>query len=148
MLSRITRIIRTRVVVSVVLCMGAAAAYADVVVVVGVKSGIKTLTKEQVAGVYLAKKPYTCADGDDLLPLDLASADPLRNEFYTKVTGRSAAQLEAYWPDAMLSGLKSPRLVAYADIDVVKRMLNQNPDYIAYISKKAVDSSVRIVFAP
>ena len=35
-----------------------------------------------------------------------------------------------------------------ADVDAVKNMLDRNPDYIGYISKKAVDGSVRVVFAP
>ena len=97
---------------------------------------------------FSGKKAYPCPNGEDALPLDLPEGDRLRDEFYAKVAGKTPAQLSAYWPDAMLSGLKSPRPVAYPDTDIVKRMLNQNPDYIAYFSKKAVDSSVKIVFAP
>jgi ABC-type phosphate transport system substrate-binding protein len=140
--------IRTYAAISAALCLTATTAYADVVVVVGAKSGIKTLTKEQVSGVFLAKKAYPLPDGEDAMPLDLQEGNAVRDEFYAKVTGKSAAQLNAYWPDAMLSGLSSPRPMRMPDVDSVKQMLDRNPDYIGYVSKKAVDSSVRVVFAP
>ena len=148
MLSKITMTIRTYAAISAALCLTVTAAYADVVVVVGAKSGIRTLTKIQVAGIFLAKKAYPLPDGEDAMPLDLYEGNPIRDEFYAKVTGKSAAQLQAYWPDAMLSGLSSPRPMRMSDIDAVKQMLDRNPDYIGYIRKKAVDGSVRVVLEP
>ena len=148
MSSKFTMTIRTYAAITAALCLTATAAYADVVIVVGAKSGIKTLSKEQVAGIFLAKKALPLPDGEDAMPLDLKEGDALRDEFYVKVTGKSAAQLKAYWPDAMLSGLSSPRPMQNADVDAVKNMLDRNPDYIGYINKKAVDNSVRVVFAP
>lgn len=148
MLSKFTMTIRTYAAISAALCLTATTAYADVVVVVGAKSDIRTLTKVQVTGIFLAKKAYPLPDGEDAMPLDLWEGSALRDEFYAKVTGKSAAQLQAYWPDAMLSGLSSPRPMQNADVDAVKQMLSRNPHYIGYISKKAVDGSVRVVLEP
>ena len=70
--------------------MAANLAFADVVVVASVNSPINSLSKEQSSDIFLGKTTsYT--------PLDQPESSPLREEFYSKVTGKSASQAKSYW---------------------------------------------------
>ena len=124
----------------------AAAAHAEVVVVVSTKSPVNSLTKEQVSDIFLGKAS-TFPQGGQAVPIDLAAGAIHREEFYNKVTGRSAAQLKSYWAKQSFSG-KGTAPKAVAGDDEVKKLIAANPNTIGYIDKTRVDASVRAVFTP
>ena len=113
------------------------AAHADVVVVVSAKSSASKLTKEQVADIFLGRST-------SLVPLDQAAGAPVRDEFYTKVAGQSAAQVKTLWAKLSFSGKGTPPKALGSD-DEVKAQLAANPNAIAYLDKSKVDGSVKTV---
>ena len=115
-------------------------ALADVVVVVGSGSSAASLSKEQIADIFLGKSTA-------LTPIDQPESSPLRDEFYTKVTGRSAAQAKSYWAKMAFTGKGTPPKEAGSSADI-KKALSGNPALIGYIEKSAVDGSVKTLLAP
>lgn len=115
-------------------------AAAELVVVAGAASGAAGLSKEQVADVFLGKNP-------SLTPVDQAESSPLREEFYTKVVGKSAAQAKSYWSKLAFTGKGTPPKEMASSADV-KKALAANPALVGYIEKAAVDGSVKTLLTP
>lgn len=115
-------------------------AQADVVVVVSAKSSASKLTKEQVADIFLGRST-------SLTPLDQAAGSSVRDEFYSKVAGQTAAQVKTLWAKLSFSGKGTPPKALGSD-DEVKAQLAANPNAIAYMERAKIDASVKTVFEP
>ena len=134
-----------RLAVAAGLCAAAVGAFAQVAVVVNPKSPLATMTADQVSGIFLGKS-NTLPSGGTAMPTDLPDSAAARELFYTKVTGKSTAQVKAAWSRLVFSGKATPpkELASSAE---VKKFVAANPDAIGYIEKSAVDSSVKVVFS-
>jgi ABC-type phosphate transport system substrate-binding protein len=113
--------------------------HAEVVVVVGAKSTTSSLSKEQASDIFLGKATA-------LTPLDQPESSSLRDDFYSKVTGKTAAQAKSYWAKLSFTGKGTPPKEAQSSTDI-KNLVSNNPKLIGYIEKSAVDSSVKILFS-
>ncbi|MCE1227991.1 MAG: phosphate ABC transporter substrate-binding protein, partial [Firmicutes bacterium] len=69
---------------------------AQVVVIISAKNPISKLTQDQVSQIFLGQTK-TFFTGAMAVPVDLSEGSGPRNEFYQKVTGKSAAQVKAHW---------------------------------------------------
>jgi len=119
--------------------MVAAMAQAEVVVVAGANSPIGALSKDQSADIFLGKNTSAT-------PLDQQESSPLREEFYSKVTGKSASQAKSHWSKLSFTG-KGTAPKEGRNSDEIKRLVADNPKLVGYIEKSAVDSSVKVIFA-
>jgi ABC-type phosphate transport system substrate-binding protein len=117
-------------------------ACAEVVVVVA-KGSPATLTKEQVSEVFLGKAT-SLPGGGTAVPVDQPESSPLRDEFYSKFTGKSAAQAKAYWSKLAFTGKGIPPKEAGSSAEV-KKAVAGTPGGIGYIEKSAVDDTVKVV---
>src|SRR5580658_8343465 len=125
---------------------GLGLAHADVVAVVSAKSSITELSKDQVSDIFLGKTS-TFPKGGQAVPIDQAGDAPIRDEFYTKMTGRTAAQLKSYWAKQTFSGKGTPPKVVAGDVES-KKLIAENPNIIGYMDKAKIDATVRAVCAP
>lgn len=125
------------------LALGAASAAvkADVVVVVATSSPVKTLARNQVADIFLGKASRF-PGGGQAIPIDQTEDSPTRDEFYTTITSKSAAQLKAHWSKIIFTGRGQPPLAVSSATEVKKRIA-ENPDTIGYIDARELDDSVR-----
>ena len=105
-----------RLAFSSAMMIGLGLAHADVVAVVSAKSSITDLTKDQVSDIFLGKTS-TFPKGGQAVPIDQAGDAPIRDEFYTKMTGRTAAQLKSYWAKQTFSGKGTPPKVVSGDVE-------------------------------
>lgn len=121
-------------------------AQAGVVVVMSSKSDVSSLSKAQVAQIFMAKTD-ALPNGRVAKPVDQAEGSAVRNEFYDKVADKSAAQMKAYWSQLTFTGKAQPPRKVSGDA-AVKAALGDNPAAIGYISDGAVDGSVKVVFKP
>ncbi len=135
----------TRAVIGCVFGLTASLASAEVVVVVSAKSAVGNLTAAQAADIFLGKAS-SFPSGGQAVPVDQKEGSAIRDEFYTKVTGKSAAQVKAYWSKIIFSGKGQPPKEV-SDSAAVKKLIADNPNIIGYIDKAAVDSSVKTVLA-
>lgn len=129
-----------RIVLAGAMLLAAAVASADVVVVVSAKSSVGSLTKDQVSDIFLGKSTQAT-------PVDQDSSAAVREEFYTRVTGQSAAQVKTHWAKLSFSGKGTPPKSLGGDDDV-KAQVAGNPALIGYMEKSKVDASVKVVLAP
>jgi len=127
------------------LALAAGAVNADFVVVVSAKSPAGNLTSEQVSDIFLGKVS-NFPSGGPTLPVDQVEGAALRDEFYTKVTSKSPAQVKAYWSKIVFTGKGQPPKEV-SDSATVKKVVSENPNAIGYIDKGAVDGSVKAVFS-
>ena len=121
------------------------AVFAEVVVVVSTKNAVGSLTADQVGDVFLGKIT-SLPGGASATPVDQAEGSALRDDFYNKVTGKSAAQMKAYWSKIIFTGKGQPPKEV-ADNAAVKKLVADSPSAIGYIDKSALDSSVKAVFS-
>lgn len=126
------------------LTLAAGAASADFVVVVSAKSPMSSLTSEQVGEIFLGKVSNFPAGGATT-PVDQIEGAPVRDDFYNKVTGKSAAQMKAYWSKIIFTGKGQPPKEV-PDSVAVKKIVADSPSAIGYIDKSALDGSVKAVF--
>lgn len=120
-------------------------AQAQNVVVVSSKSAVASLTKEQIADIYLGNSKEF-PGGGQALPL-LPASGGARSEFFDKVLGKNEAQAKAIWARLVFSGKGSaPRDVA--DSAETVKLISSNPNCIGVIEKSAVNASVKVVFSP
>lgn len=122
--------------------LAAGPALADLVVIAN-KAGPDAMTKEQVADVFLGKAT-SLPGGTGAAPMDLPESNAMREEFYTKTTGKSAAQVKSYWAKMSFTGKGTPPKEAGSSAEV-KKAVAANPGAIGYVEKSAVDGSVKVV---
>lgn len=122
----------------------APAALAGTVVVAGAKSSVHALDRNQVRDLYLGNLS-ALPDGSSAILIDQPESSPLRNEFYLKVTNKSAAQARAQWAKLYFTGRGVPPHEGLNNEDI-KKFLNSTPGSIGYIDDSALDSSVKVIF--
>jgi ABC-type phosphate transport system substrate-binding protein len=120
-----------------------AAGATEMVVIVSASSQLQALRQEQVADIYLGQS-VRLPDGEEAIALDQRMGSPLRDEFYSRVAGKSPALLKAYWTKMVFTGRGQPPKEA-AGSAAVRRLVADNPGMIGYIEKSALDPSVRAV---
>lgn len=118
---------------------------AQVAVVVGAHSTATALTTEQVASLFLGKSQQLPGVGVALL-LDQPESAAVRELFYSKVAGKSPAQIKAAWSRLVFSGKATPPN-EITNSAAVKKLVAANPNTVGYIEKSAVDSSVKVLLA-
>jgi ABC-type phosphate transport system substrate-binding protein len=124
------------------LSLCALSARADLVVIVN-PSNSASLTQEQIAALYLGNTT-AFPDGGNAVLTDQPESAGVRNAFYQKATGRSAAQVKATWARLTFTGKGTPPKELKNDADV-KAFVAGNPKAIGYIDSSAVDGSVKVV---
>jgi len=129
--------------IGLALSLASATARADVVAVVSAKSAITTLSKSQTADIFLGRVSRF-PDGSPAVPIDEAEGSTARETFYSKVAGKSAAQMKAYWSKIIFTGRGQPPKEVTSDAEM-KHRLAENPKAIGYIDQSLVDDSVRVV---
>lgn len=127
------------------LVLAAGAAQAQVVVVVNAKSSVASMTADQVASIFLGKSNQL-PGGNAAQAADQPESAAVREQFYTKVTGKSSAQVKAAWSRLVFSGKATPPKELGSSAEV-KKFVAANADGIGYIEKSAVDGSVKVVLS-
>jgi ABC-type phosphate transport system substrate-binding protein len=130
--------------IGLALALTSGIAMADVVVVVSAKSPVGTLSRAQVEDIFLGKT-MRFPDGAEAMVMDQAEGSAVRDEFYDKVFGKSAAQIKAYWSKIIFTGRGQPPRSVSNTIEMMKR-ISANPAAIGYIDRDMMNDSVRIVF--
>ncbi|MGI9213220.1 MAG: phosphate ABC transporter substrate-binding protein [Methylococcaceae bacterium] len=119
---------------------------AEIVVIVNARSPVAQLDKSQVSDIFLGKAA-TFPDGSQVVPLDQDNTSGLHDEFHDKVTGKTGAQLRAYWSRLVFTGKATPPREIPGSREI-RTLIATNPNMIGYVDKGAVDTSVKVVFSP
>lgn len=134
-----------RLLVLLSLALGAASAQAQIAVVAGAKSPAAALSAQQASDLFLGKSGQLPGAGNAVL-VDQPESAAIREQFYSKVTGKSAAQVKAAWSRLVFSGKAQPPKEEPSSAEV-KKFVAGNPDAVGYIEKSAVDASVKTLLS-
>jgi ABC-type phosphate transport system substrate-binding protein len=111
----------------------ASASFAQrVVVVVNAANPVSTLTKNQVASIFL-KKTLKWSNDTVVTPVNQERDAKIRDIFSREIHGRSASAMEAYWQIQIFSGKDVPPAVRANDTDVLA-FVRARPGAIGYVS--------------
>jgi ABC-type phosphate transport system substrate-binding protein len=134
-----------RVVAFSIALFGSIPALAQVAVIINPKNPVASMTAAQVGVLYLGKST-TLPSGALVALTDQPDSSPVFEQFYSKVTGKSAAQVKATWSRLTFSGKATPPK-PLASSENVKKFVASNPDAIGYIEMSAVDATVKVVLS-
>ncbi|WP_066342726.1 hypothetical protein [Azohydromonas lata] len=124
--------------IAAAVALSAAAGVRAEIVVIGNQSAA-ALTKEQAADVFLGKNTART-------PVDQPESAAIRADFYTKLTGRTLAQVRSTWSRLVFSGNgQLPKELP--DAAAVKKAVAADPKTVGYIDKSAVDGSVKVLLS-
>jgi ABC-type phosphate transport system substrate-binding protein len=132
-------------VIGLALASSAGAIAAGIVAVVSSKSSVTALSANQVADIFLGKA-NRFPDGSQAVPIDQAEGSAARDEFYAKLTGKSAAQMKAHWSKIIFTGRGQPPQEVSNSLEV-KKLIVANPNVIGYIEENLVDGRVKVLLA-
>jgi len=116
---------------------------AQVAIIVGPQSTATALTQEQVSSLFLGKSDNLPGAGTALL-FDQPESSAVREAFYTKATGKSAAQVKATWSRLIFSGKGNPPK-ELGDSAAIKKAVASSANAVGYVEKSAVDGSVKVL---
>jgi len=121
-------------------------AFADLVVITNKASKVDVLTADQVKALFLQKEKSFPGGGNVVLA-DQNSGSAARNDFGSKVLGKSPKKLKRYWSKRVFAGKGIPPKVV-GDDAAMKAWVAKTPNSLGYIDAGALDDSVKVVFKP
>ena len=121
----------------------AVSAQAEVAVIVNNAVGQVDISADVAADIFLGKLD-SLPDGTRMVPIDQEESEKAREEFYTKVVRKDAAQLNAYWSRLIFTGKGEPPKKVADNAEVVA-LVAANPNIIGYVDAMAVNSSVKVL---
>jgi ABC-type phosphate transport system substrate-binding protein len=116
----------------------------DIVVVVNQKNSVSKLSRDEVVDIFLGRNRQL-SSGISALPLDLPSSSAERESFYSRLTGKSMSEINAYWARLIFSGRASPPAQVRSQEESMQMVID-NRSAIGYVSRSKVNSQVKVVF--
>ncbi|MGM8227337.1 hypothetical protein ACSV5M_12175 [Cellvibrio sp. ARAG 10.3] len=118
-------------------------AQADLLVIVHKDNSLERLERKQVVDLFMGRVT-AFPNGQSAQTLDFRAGTPLRARFYKALTGKSEAQVDAYWATLIFAGRMSPPK-QYGDDQAIIQAVAENPAAIAYVPRQALPSTVKVV---
>ena len=116
---------------------------ADILVIVNAQTAVTRLEKKQVIDLFMGRVS-AFPQGGPAQTLDLRPGTPLRADFYRRLTGKSEAQVDAYWATLVFAGRMSPPRQFSDDRQLIAEV-QKNKSAIAYVSRQALPAGVKVV---
>lgn len=116
----------------------------DFAVVVNASNPVSSLSKDEVAKLFL-KKTVSWKSGQSAAPVELPATAKIRESFARDVLNKSVAQVRSYWQQQIFSGRDVPPPEKPTEDDVLA-YVRANPNAIGYVSRTAnIGRGVKIV---
>ncbi len=112
-------------------------------VVVNKNNTVSKMTRDEVSNIFLKKTPQW-KNGEKMIPVDLASSNPLREIFSQQIHQKSVSVIKVYWQKKIYSGTGLPPAERKNDAEVLAFIRNHS-GAIGYVSDRADLDSVKEV---
>lgn len=116
---------------------------AEVLVIVNAANPITHLERKQVVDLFMGRVS-AFPNGVPASTLDLQAGAPGRATFYKILTGKSEAQVDAYWATLVFAGRMSPPKKLPDDKALIAAVAN-TPSAIAYVTTQKLPAEVKVV---
>jgi ABC-type phosphate transport system substrate-binding protein len=120
-----------------------ATAARGLVVIVNPASGVDKLSRDDAINIFMGRY-RKLPSGIVAFPIDIASQNPQRKQFYALLVNKDLADVDAYWARLVFSGQTSPPLQVPDDKTAVQ-LVAGNRSAIGYVDSSQVNSSVKVV---
>lgn len=113
--------------------------HADVFVIASSDAPLHVVDIKEVQSLYMGRRRALTVGGQ-VQATDLPRNHPLRELFYTQLTGMSVAQVNSYWARLLFSGQSTPP-ITMADESNMAAYLKRTPSALGYASGPPAPSS-------
>lgn len=118
-------------------------AQAEILVIVNASNSVTALEHKQIVDLFMGRVS-AFPNKQPAQPLDLKAGTPQRAVFYKSLTGKSEAQVDAYWATLVFAGRMSPPK-QFSDDSALIAAVAQEPAAIAYVTRQPLPKNVKIV---
>jgi ABC-type phosphate transport system substrate-binding protein len=115
----------------------------DIVVVVHASNPLTQLQQKQVVDLFMGRAS-SFPNGAPARTFDWNAGLPLRELFYKSLTGKSEAQVDAYWATLVFAGRMSPPQQFPSDQAIIDAVA-KDPSAIAYVPAQPLPKGVKVV---
>ncbi|GHU38191.1 hypothetical protein AGMMS50256_37140 [Betaproteobacteria bacterium] len=116
----------------------------SIVVVVNPGSGVESLNRNEVINIFLGGF-RRFSSGITAIPIDLPHSDPVREEFYRRLVGKTPSEINTYWSRLIFSGKTRPPAKAES-VEIARAMVLESVGAITYLERGKVSEPLKIVF--
>lgn len=120
-------------------------AQADIHVIVHASNPVESLSKKQVIDLFMGRTA-NFPGNYPAVPLDRLPGQLARSRFYQVLTGKTEAQVDAYWATLIFAGRMTPPR-QLEDQFLVIQAVTQNPNAIAYVEAQQLPNTVKVVMS-
>mgnify|MGYP003145959568 CR=1 FL=1 len=129
--------------ISIILLSFSGLLQANTLVIVNAHNPITQMEHKQVVDLFMGRSSVF-PNKEPAHTLDLKAGTPVRASFYKTLTGKSEAQVDAYWATLVFAGRMSPPKQLTDEQQVIAEVA-ANPSAIAYVNRQPLPASVKIV---
>lgn len=134
---------RTRLLIFIALFTCVSSAWADLLLIVNSTNPVSNLERKQVVDIFMGRAT-AFPNQRPAHTIDIASTNNLRAIFYKQLTGKSEAQVDAYWATLVFAGRMTPPEKLPSEAAVIKAV-KDNPAAIGYITRQTLPAGVKVV---
>ena len=134
-----------RILMIFILSMLAVPCYAElgIAIVANHDGDLGSLTRKQVVDIYMGRTTVL-SSGTFPLPVDYQGNTELRERFYRLMTGKTLAQVNAYWARMSFTGQSNPARTL-SDQKAMLRAVGKNQDALGYVDKDEAGTAVKTI---
>ncbi len=114
--------------------------FAELYIVVSDRSELESITKEQVAGLYLGRSRGKLSRRITILERN----GEVRESFYEKISDLSLSQVNAHWAKLKFSGRVRAPLVMKSEEELIARLL-RDKSALGYVRNKPSHSKLKVI---
>ena len=118
---------------------------AEIAVVVNPSVNVGNAVSQDIIQRIFLGKTSRFESGTSSSPINQNDTNPIREEFITKVLGKTQGEYRAYWARLIFTGKGRPPDELDNDA-AVKQRVASDPGVVGYINANAVDDSVKVIF--
>jgi len=111
-----------------------------ITVIVNPRSELGQLSRKQIVDIYMGR--ITVLPNNSIpLPIDYQGSPEMRAQFYQALTGKSLAQINAYWARLSFTGQANPPR-KLANKAAMSQVVEKNRNALGYVDAHSVGSAV------
>ena len=118
--------------------------HAALIVVVNKNNPLETLSSRQITDIYMGRF-NSYPNGHIANTTDYPQDSQIKIEFYSRLVGKSIAQINAYWARLLFTGKAEPPTTKLSGIEIVTFVQN-NKNAIAYLDDTTMIGNLKVVY--
>ncbi len=118
--------------------------HADLIVVVNQNNPVEALSSRQITDIYMGRF-NSYPNGHIANTTDHPQDSQIKVEFYSRLVGKSIAQINAYWARLLFTGKAEPPTTKLSGPEIVAFVQN-NKNAIAYLDDATVIGNLKVVY--